>query len=322
MSGMSGPGTGQRVLPAARAGASSWPPASRPRSRRSPRRRRWRRSCSTSWRWAPVPRPSTASSATSPPAASGCSSPSGSRSSPPATWCSTSPCAASAPTSGYPFADILYLAAYPLLAVGLWHLAGHGGRETTVDSAIVAAAPARGHLAVGGHAGARRARAARRSNAWSRCCIRSWTSCWWWSSCTRCSRCPGGHGGVASVRRARVDARRRRRVRPARGRRQLRRRWPARRAVADLLPAARGRLDAPPVDARAVGGRTDAGLVRTGRARMVVLGAALFAVPAVVVLDGADERQAVVLTAISPSPPRSWPGASPGSSPSRTRRAW
>ena len=43
---------------------------------------------------------------------------------------------------------------------------------------------------------------------------------------------------------------------------------------------------------------TDAGLVRTGRARIVVLAAALFSVPTMVVLDGASSDEAVALTAI------------------------
>jgi diguanylate cyclase (GGDEF)-like protein/PAS domain S-box-containing protein len=43
---------------------------------------------------------------------------------------------------------------------------------------------------------------------------------------------------------------------------------------------------------------TDSGLVRHSRARMLVLGAALFSVPAIVVIDGAGSREAVALTLI------------------------
>ncbi len=43
----------------------------------------------------------------------------------------------------------------------------------------------------------------------------------------------------------------------------------------------------------------DAGLVRDGRARMVVLGTALFAVPAVILLDGAGTGPTIVLAAIT-----------------------
>jgi diguanylate cyclase (GGDEF)-like protein/PAS domain S-box-containing protein len=42
---------------------------------------------------------------------------------------------------GYPFADVLYLAAYPILAVALFQLArSRFNRETTIDSAVVAVA--------------------------------------------------------------------------------------------------------------------------------------------------------------------------------------
>ena len=50
---------------------------------------------------------------------------------------------------------------------------------------------------------------------------------------------------------------------------------------------------------RALWEGADAGLIRHGRARMVVLGAALFAAPAVVLFDEAGSSTAVVLAAIS-----------------------
>ncbi|MET0628742.1 MAG: EAL domain-containing protein [Acidimicrobiia bacterium] len=49
---------------------------------------------------------------------------------------------------------------------------------------------------------------------------------------------------------------------------------------------------------RAFGEERDPGLVRAGRARIVVLAAALFCVPAIVVIDGATSDEAVALTAI------------------------
>src|SRR5215510_7933995 len=42
--------------------------------------------------------------------------------------------------SGYPYADLLYLPAYPFLAIALWQLAGPHRRDTAADSAIVTVA--------------------------------------------------------------------------------------------------------------------------------------------------------------------------------------
>ena len=200
---------------------------------------------------------------------------------------------------GYPFADILYLAAYPVLALALIHLArSRFDRETLIDSAIVAVALVGGHLAMGGHAGHREhGRSDARTGGHAGLSAHGLPA-------GRGHRARGVHvaalvsGRLAPVGRSCVDARRRRLV--------PRDSWPTATTPTEACSTRCGRSPTSCSQPRSCTRRcatlwegADAGLIRHGRARMVVLGAALFAVPAVVLFDEAGSSTAVVLAAIT-----------------------
>ncbi|HEX5587176.1 MAG TPA: EAL domain-containing protein [Acidimicrobiia bacterium] len=198
--------------------------------------------------------------------------------------------------SGYPFADLFYLPAYPCLAIALWKLSGPRRRDTFADSAIVT-------LAVS-------------------------AVIWQWVITPMFS-----HVGTTTFERvvavtypimdvilvvAIVHAvfTLPRLITSARFlfaglAVMLIADTVFARLVADSTYVDGGVLDALwPIaysllaaailhpSMRAFGEARDPGLVRAGRARIVVLAAALFSVPAIVVIDGATSDEAVALTAI------------------------
>ena len=220
--------------------------------------------------------------------------------SPPATWCSTSPSAPSAGPTAIRSPTSSTCAAYPVLAVALIHLArSRFDRETLIDSAIVAVALVGGHLAVGGHAGASRARGATLEHMVTVAyplmdillvvvivhavfTLPRWSAAAWLlvrrarvdaASATRCTRASSPTAATPTA--ALLDAV-----------------WP----IAYFLLAAA--VMHPSMRALWEGARRRARSAH-GRARMVVLGAALFAAPAVVLLDDSGSSTAVVLAAIT-----------------------
>ncbi len=74
---------------------------------------------------------------------------------------------------GYPYADMLYLLAYPVLAIALIRLArARFDRATLIDSAVVAVTLVGGDLAVGRHPRARQLVGTSSSNGSSPCSTR------------------------------------------------------------------------------------------------------------------------------------------------------
>jgi len=198
--------------------------------------------------------------------------------------------------SGYPWADIFYLPAYPCFAFALWRLGGRQTRDTAVDSAIVALAAA--------------------------------AVIWQWVV-TPILTAPGSASlerlvtvlypimdvllvvaivhAVFTVPRWMTSAR----LLFVGLAVMLVADTVFARTVADgtyvdggaldtLWPVAYALLAAAMLhpSMRELWGARDAGLVRTGRARIIVLAGALFSVPAIVVIDGAESDEAVALTAI------------------------
>ncbi len=200
-------------------------------------------------------------------------------------------------TTGYPWADMLYLAAYPCIAYALYRLArSHFRRDTTVDSAIVALAASAviwqwvvtPVIATADGATLERVVAAAYpimdvilvvAIVHAVFTLPKWVPAAWFL-----------FGGLAVMLVAdTVYAR----------------------LVADGTYSDGGALDALwPIayfllaaaalhpSMRNLWHTRDSGLVRHGRARMIVLGAALFSAPAVVVLDDAGSSEALALTAI------------------------
>ncbi|MET0420641.1 MAG: EAL domain-containing protein [Acidimicrobiia bacterium] len=199
-------------------------------------------------------------------------------------------------STGYPWADLFYLPAYPCFAIGLWRLAGPRRRDTAADSAIVTLAAAAVIWqwvitpVVGASEGAS---------------LQNFVNVLYpimdvvlvvaivhavftlpnWITAARLLFAGLAVMLIADTVFARL--------------------------VADGVYADGGVLDAlwPLAYVLLAGAmlhpsmrdlwqRREPGIVRTGRARVVVLAAALFSVPAIVVIDGATSDEAIALTAI------------------------
>ncbi len=196
----------------------------------------------------------------------------------------------------YPFADLFYLLAYPCFAIALWRLAGRRRRETTADSAIVALAAAAviWQLVITPVLGAAGGATLERFvtilyPAMDVVLLIALVHAVFllprWITAARLLFVGFAVMLLADVLFARFTADGTYEYAGA-----LDTLWPISYmllAGAMLHPSMRELWD--------VG---DAGLVRTGRARVVVLAAALFSVPALIVVDGATGDGAIALTAI------------------------
>jgi diguanylate cyclase (GGDEF)-like protein/PAS domain S-box-containing protein len=196
----------------------------------------------------------------------------------------------------YPYADVFYLSAYPCFAVALWRLAGRRGRETTADSAIVALAAAAVvwqwviSPVLGSTGGATLERLVTvlypaMDVVLLIALVHAIFLLPRWITAARLLFAGFAVMLLADVLFARFTADGTYEYAGS-----LDALWP----VAYLLLA--GAMLHPSM--RELWDVGDAGLVRTGRARVAVLATALFSVPALVVIGGATNDEAIALTAI------------------------